>query len=124
MLSNILSLLYLGRALAGVSTTLLYTSFETWMISEYHRLGFAHTDGALNSVFGKMSILNGFVAVTCGIICQYLVYFFESEKAPFLASIVCLILASMLILRSWVTLFHGQHRTEIMLTLKLGRELR
>lgn len=36
VLSNDLMILFAGRALGGLSTTLLYSVFETWMISEYH----------------------------------------------------------------------------------------
>lgn len=96
-------ILFLGRILGGVSTTLLFTVFEAWMIAEYHRLGFGHSDNALNSVYSSMSILNGFVAVASGIISQYLVHVFDSELSPFAASIVCLGLAALLITRNWVS---------------------
>jgi MFS family permease len=104
VLSSNMSLLFLGRVLGGVSTTLLFTVFETWMITEYHRLGFGHSDSALSSLYSTMSILNGFVAVACGVIAQFLVQSSGSEMAPFLASVACLIVASALIRRSWVHL--------------------
>lgn len=104
VLSGKVGLLFLGRVLGGVSTTLLFTAFETWMITEYHRLGFGHSDGALSPVYSTMSILNGFAAVTCGVVSHFLVLRSGSETAPFLASVACLTIASVLISTSWVHL--------------------
>lgn len=103
VISSKVSVLFLGRVLGGVSTTLLFTVFETWMIAEYNRLGLGYSETALSSVYSAMSILNGFVAVVSGVVSQYLVYMFGSEMAPFMASVVCLGLASLLICKSWVS---------------------
>jgi MFS family permease len=102
VLSSNVSILYFGRVLGGISTTLLFTTFETWMIAEYRRLGFGSSDSALSSVYGMMSILNGCVAVACGIVAEGLVQLTGSQASPFLASVFCLIIASMLISRYWV----------------------
>lgn len=101
VLSSDSRLLFLGRALGGVSTTLLFTTFETWMVAESQKLGFGES-GKLSSILGEMSMTNGFVAVACGVIAEVLVGLFNSEKAPFLASVVCLISAMFLITRQWV----------------------
>ena len=100
--SSRVTILFIGRILGGVSTTLLFTVFEAWMVAEYRRLGFGHSDSALSSIYSSMSVMNGFVAVACGVLSQYLVYVFGSEIAPFMGSIVCLCLASLLISKSWV----------------------
>lgn len=97
-------LLFVGRALGGISTTLLYTAFETWMIAEYHRQGFGHSDSALSSIYSSMAILNGFVAMGSGVVAQVLVHLCGSEIAPFLVSVACLTVASVMISRSWVCL--------------------
>lgn len=107
ILSNDLRLLYIGRALGGVSTTLLYTAFETWMIAEYHRLGFGHSDRALSATYASMAILNGFIAMGSGVVAQVAVNLFGSEVAPFLVSIVCLSVAYFIISKSWVRQFAG-----------------
>lgn len=39
MLSENLTILFLGRVAGGVSTTLLFSVFEAWMISDYHERG-------------------------------------------------------------------------------------
>ncbi|SPO06823.1 related to major facilitator superfamily domain-containing protein 5 [Cephalotrichum gorgonifer] len=94
------SVLFFGRALGGVSTTLLFTTFDAWLVAEIHRLGFDGED-RLSAIFGEMSMANGFVAIACGVVSQVLVQVFGSEKAPFIGSVVVLICAFVLISRYW-----------------------
>ncbi|VUC30563.1 unnamed protein product [Clonostachys rosea] len=101
ILSPNLRLLFIGRVLSGLGTTTLFTAFEAWMIAECNRLGFGDDDGILNSIFGTMSVLNGFIAIACGLVSQVLVKVASSEKAPFMASIFCLVPAAFLISTSW-----------------------
>lgn len=101
-LSDSIWLLALGRALAGVSITLLSTVFEMWMLGEYQRHGFGHTEEALRAISGAMSNVKGFIAVATGITSQFLVRCFELDAAPFIASIVCLASLFVLISNSWV----------------------
>ncbi|KAJ5346838.1 uncharacterized protein N7506_000091 [Penicillium brevicompactum] len=102
MLSGNIWILMLGRALGGVSTTILFTAFETWMVSEFHRQDLTHTLCSLSSLYGTMSAVNGFIAVGSGVVAQILVAIFASEKAPFMASIVCLVVACYFISTLWV----------------------
>lgn len=104
MLSGNIWILMFGRAMGGVSTTILFTAFETWMVSEFHRQDLTHTSCSLSSLYGTMSAVNGFIAVGSGVIAQTLVAMFASEKAPFMASIVCLIVACYFISTLWVGL--------------------
>ncbi|KAJ3548727.1 hypothetical protein NM208_g861 [Fusarium decemcellulare] len=100
-LTHNLPLLFLGRALGGISTTLLSTVFETWMVAQFHQLGFESSDGLLSDILGSMSTVNGAVAVTCGIVAQALVSISGSEQMPFLVSIICLCAAGGIMWRSW-----------------------
>lgn len=102
VLSGDITVLFAGRALGGVSTTLLFTTFDAWMVAEVNRQGF-EGGGRLSSILGEMSTANGFVAIGCGVASQVLVQMFGSEKAPFVASVVCLMLAALLISRYWVS---------------------
>lgn len=95
------SVLFFGRVLGGTSMTLLYTVFETWMISEYHRLRFGHSAAALSSMYGFMAIVNGFTAAGSGLMAQMLST--VSECTPFLASVVCLGLAATIMSKTWVS---------------------
>lgn len=109
LLSRDLRLLFLGRVLGGVSTVLLATAFETWMLAESRRLGFAGS-AELSSILGEMSVAGGLVAVACGVIAEVSVNLFDSEKAPFVASVVCLVLAASLITGQWVNTFSPLNR--------------
>ncbi|PGH14358.1 hypothetical protein AJ80_05948 [Polytolypa hystricis UAMH7299] len=99
-LSSNIFLLFLGRALGGIGTTLLFTVFETWMVSEFHQRT-AGGEGELSSLLGTMTALNSIVAVLSGLLSQFLVQLSETRRAPFVASIGCLILALLAISRTW-----------------------
>jgi MFS family permease len=68
MLSDDLLILFAGRACGGVSTTLLYSVFETWMIAEYHDQALDAYGLSLGSMFGKMTTLSGVVAIVSGVV--------------------------------------------------------
>ena len=56
----------LGRFLSGVSTSLLFSVFESWMVCEHHKQGF---DGKLlGETFSYSTFGNGLVAVVAGLI--------------------------------------------------------
>jgi MFS family permease len=103
MLSSNITILTLGRILGGVSTTLLFSVFETWMISDYHRRGLNTAAGGLDlsSVFGRMTTLSSIVAILVGVLGDILVQATGSRTTPFLASICCLCVAAILLLRRW-----------------------
>ncbi|EFE43268.1 hypothetical protein TRV_01936 [Trichophyton verrucosum HKI 0517] len=99
--SNIL-ILFLGRVLGGIGTTLLFTVFEAWLVAEFHQRKAASDSTELNQLLGTMTVLSGMVAVLSGLLSNYLVSITGSRRAPFLASPVCLLLASLLIIGTWV----------------------
>ncbi|GAB7366561.1 hypothetical protein MBLNU230_g8547t1 [Neophaeotheca triangularis] len=92
--------MFLGRMLGGVSSTLLYSVFEAWLVSEAHE----REDGAahVGDTLATASTLNGAAAIACGVASQVLVSFAGSKKAPFVASIFCLGLAAVVISKYWV----------------------
>jgi MFS transporter, MFS domain-containing protein family, molybdate-anion transporter len=63
MLSDDFLVLLSGRVLSGVSTTLLFVVFETWMIIEYHNRGLENAGLVLDRVFGNMKTLSSVVAI-------------------------------------------------------------
>jgi len=109
MLSDDLLILFAGRACGGVSTTLLYSVFETWMIAEYHDQALDAYGLSLGSMFGKMTTLSGVVAIASGVVGDVLVRSLDSKTSPFMASVVCLGLAFVFISKHWV----GFHRKQI-----------
>jgi MFS family permease len=103
MLSNDLLVLFIGRACGGVSTTLLYSVFETWTIAEYHDQALDAYGLSLGSIFGNMTTLSSVVAIVSGVIGDLLVRSLDSKTSPFMASVACLVLAFVFICKRWVS---------------------
>ncbi|KAH0347879.1 major facilitator superfamily domain-containing protein, partial [Aureobasidium melanogenum] len=101
MLSDDLLILFAGRACGGISTTLLYSVFETWMIAEYHDQALDAYGLSLGSMFGKMTTLSSVVAIVSGVVGDLLVKSLDSKTSPFMASVVCLVLALIFISKRW-----------------------
>lgn len=60
--------LIVGRVLGGMSTSLLFTAFESWMVSEHRKRGF--DENLLASTFSIASWGNGFSAILAGFLAQ------------------------------------------------------
>jgi MFS family permease len=63
-----LGLLLVGRVLGGISTSLLFSAFESWMVTEHRARGFP--DEWLARTHGLASTGNGIVAVVAGVLAQ------------------------------------------------------
>eukprot|EP00903_Cladosiphon_okamuranus_P018949 g17426.t1 len=61
-------LLLLGRLLGGISTSLLFSAFESWMVSEHRKQGFP--EDWLKSTFSAATVGNGIMAVLAGVVAQ------------------------------------------------------
>ena len=57
-----------GRILGGLSTSLLFSAFESWMVSEHRKRGFS--EELLSSTFAISSWGNGVMAIFAGILAQ------------------------------------------------------
>lgn len=104
-------ILFLGRFLGGIATTLLFTVFETWLVAEFHRLELAKEGEDLNGLLGTITILNSIAAVTAGLLSEFLVEWTGTKRSPFVASIGCLGLAFPAILENWVRSYSGHSRS-------------
>ena len=102
LFTNNLSILFLGRVLGGVSGTLLWSVFESWMVAEFNQLMLQDADPILSGIFSTMTTANTCVAIVAGILAEWLVRSAGTAEAPFLASIACLAVAFVAILRCWV----------------------
>jgi hypothetical protein len=60
--------LLLGRVLGGLSTSLLFTAFESWMVSEHRKRGY--DEELLAGTFSLASAGNGIAAITAGLCAQ------------------------------------------------------
>ncbi|KAM0474311.1 hypothetical protein ACHAPX_007646 [Trichoderma viride] len=101
MLSHDLRILYIGRFFGGIATTLLFSVFEAWLITEYHASRLEDTKVSLGSIFANMTTISSVTAICCGVLGDGLVQYSGSQLAPFLASLGCCIGASVLILAAW-----------------------
>lgn len=93
--------LVLGRVLGGLGTSLLFSVFESWMVADFAAKGLE--SGLLSEMFGTMSMVNSLVAIASGVLSEWLVGVSGSKKAPFMASVVVLVVAFGVISSSWVS---------------------
>lgn len=93
-----LPVLFIGRVLAGVGLTLLWTVFESWMVTEWNARGFsdkdenaaegATTTSGLSTMFGIMTIANCMTAIVGGMLGHCMVSVMGSKVWPFWTGIV------------------------------------
>ncbi|KAJ7645093.1 hypothetical protein DFH06DRAFT_139888 [Mycena polygramma] len=95
-----LPVLLLGRVLGGISTSILFSAFESWLISAAGAHALPQSD--LSTIMGRATLLNGFVAAGAGVFSNQLVSFTGSFATPFIASGALLILAWGVIRGSWI----------------------
>lgn len=96
-----LPLLFLGRVLGGISTSLLFSVFESWMVTDFHARKLASKGGDLSRTFGLMSTLNSVVAIVSGVFSEWIVSTAGTRKAPFAAAALLLGTASWVIATQW-----------------------
>jgi MFS family permease len=114
--------LFAGRILGGLSTTLMYSVFESWMVTEYHKHRLEEA-GPLSDIFGIMTTLNGAVAILAGLFAQGVADATKTQSAPFMSAVLLLVLAFGLITRRWVISNHLLP-TSSKVNWSTGRELR
>ena len=81
----------------------MYSVFESWMVTEYHRQHLDEAGGSLSDLFGTMTTLNGIVAILAGVFAQGVVDVTNTQTAPFLTAVVLLVIAFALISNGWVS---------------------
>ncbi|KAL9656256.1 hypothetical protein ABK040_007871 [Willaertia magna] len=98
--SNYLTLLF-GRLTGGISTSILFSSFESWMVSE-HQNNFKFPPEWISDTFYKQSFYNGLIAIFSGFLSSFLYnYFDKSAVAPFDAAIFMLTIGGIFIYFNW-----------------------
>lgn len=102
ILSDNVQILFVGRMLGGIGTTLQYTIFEAWMVTEYNQRNLKSSGLEIKTMFGRMITVSGVSAVAAGVFGEYLVEFTRTKTAPFMASACCLGAAFVLVLKEWV----------------------
>ncbi|CAH8317734.1 unnamed protein product [Eruca vesicaria subsp. sativa] len=93
--------LMVGRVLGGIATSLLFSSFESWLVAEHNKRGFEQQ--WLSLTFSKAVFFgNGLVAIIAGLFGNLLVHSFSlGPVAPFDAAACFLAIGMAVILSSW-----------------------
>ncbi|KAF8196104.1 hypothetical protein BJ912DRAFT_956324 [Pholiota molesta] len=92
-------LLLLGRVLGGISTSILFSAFESWLISAGSASALPSAD--LSTIMGRATLVNGIVATGAGVVSNQLVGWTGNFAAPFVASGALLVLGWIVIRASW-----------------------
>src|SRR4051812_37633786 len=64
-----ISILIGGRVLGGIATSILFSSFESWMVHEHHEQGYP--EEWLGMTFAVCTSGNGIVAIASGVIASF-----------------------------------------------------
>jgi len=95
---NNFPLLMVGRVMGGLSTALLFTALESWMVTEHRKQG--HPEALLGQTFSRAATGNGLVAVFAGVLAQVCADAY-GEIGPFRAAIALTVVALVAICYSW-----------------------
>eukprot|EP00484_Ammonia_sp_Unknown_P025559 CAMPEP_0197029726 /NCGR_PEP_ID=MMETSP1384-20130603/9116_1 /TAXON_ID=29189 /ORGANISM="Ammonia sp." /LENGTH=481 /DNA_ID=CAMNT_0042458945 /DNA_START=43 /DNA_END=1488 /DNA_ORIENTATION=- len=124
------SILLLGRFLGGISTSILFSCFESWMVTHHHHRGYPANK--LGDTFGKAWSLNSFIAILAGIITSYAVSYYEHheiiaggpyEIAAFDCSAVTLLVALLMINLKWRQENYGDSKVDLQQSLTNALDL-
>eukprot|EP01091_Cochliopodium_minus_P014170 TRINITY_DN4767_c0_g1_i2.p1 TRINITY_DN4767_c0_g1~~TRINITY_DN4767_c0_g1_i2.p1 ORF type:complete len:443 (-),score=61.49 TRINITY_DN4767_c0_g1_i2:12-1340(-) len=105
-------ILMLGRLFGGIATSLLFSSFESWMVDEHKKNEYPNSK--LSETFHYATLGNGVVAILSGLIASYFAsrYGFVS---PFVVAIGFLIASAFMISISWSENY-GDSKIEVIAT--------
>jgi len=101
--------LMVGRVLGGVSTSLLFSAFESWMVAEHRKRGYPEV--LLAETFGLMSAGNGLVAVVAGVMAQVAADIL-GDIGPFQLAIFLTVVALVIIALTWTENYGGEEHKE------------
>ncbi|CAG0885777.1 unnamed protein product [Darwinula stevensoni] len=94
-------MLAFGRILGGISTSILFSSFESWYIYE-HVQHYDFPQEWIMGTFSKTTFWNGFLAIMAGIAANATAEWMNfGPVGPFLLAIPILALCAVLILKNW-----------------------
>lgn len=94
--------LFLGRIFGGISTSILFSVFDSWMVTNFRERKLVEHGCDLSRTYATTSIVNSLSAIVSGVVSEWLVRVTGTKKAPFLLSSVLLWLALQLIWAHWV----------------------
>lgn len=93
-----LTILYIGRVLGGIATSILFSSFEAWMVTHHNNCKFPMS--LLGDTFSWAWGWNGMVAVSAGVVTGYAASY-RGPVAAFDCSMVMLTIGTAIVLFTW-----------------------
>ncbi len=90
--------LLFGRLLGGISTSLLFTSFESWMVAEHRSRGYP--EKWLSTTFGYCQVGNGISAIVAGFVAEYAVGMF-GNIGPFRLAVLLSAIVFFIVITTW-----------------------
>lgn len=111
--------LMLGRFLSGVSTSLLFSVFESWMVCEHFKQGFDAS--LLNDTFAYATFGNGLGAVIAGLIANSAAEMY-GFVAPFVVAILPLSVVAFTVFTTWSENY-GNQQLNMLSSLSKGFDL-
>ncbi|XP_057331848.1 molybdate-anion transporter-like [Microplitis mediator] len=94
------TILHIGRIFGGISTSILFSSFESWYVSRH--MSEDLPQDWMGSTFASSTLYNGLLAITAGILSSILADTFDyGPVSPFLFAIPVCILTGLLCATIW-----------------------
>lgn len=106
--------LMIGRLLAGIATSILFSAFESWLVSEHNSRAF--DPALLSDTFSKAQFGNAVVAIMSGQVAGVAANSF-GKVAPFDLAAVVLVLTAAIVFFTW-TENYGDNRQSVSSGLK------
>ncbi|VDM82620.1 unnamed protein product [Strongylus vulgaris] len=94
-----MEVLMIGRFLGGISTSILFSAFESWLVYEHNKRGFS--ESALATVFSHAALGNSVIAIISGVAAQFAADAF-GYVAPFDLSLLVLAVMCVFVYTTWV----------------------
>lgn len=101
-------ILLVGRILAGIATSILFSAFESWLVSEHNRRG--HEPALLSDTFSKAQFGNAVVAIVAGQVAGFVAGRF-GKVAPFDTAAIFLGITGAIVLATWSENFGDQRQS-------------
>jgi MFS transporter, MFS domain-containing protein family, molybdate-anion transporter len=101
-------ILMMGRLMAGISTSILFSAFESWLVSEHNRRGYETS--LLSETFSKAQFGNAVVAIIAGQVAGAVAAPF-GKVAPFDTATIVLGALALIVMLTWTENYGDQRQS-------------